>query len=276
LVSGLVVHPPVISYMRMFPDLLPRPFVFVGIGLGLAIGILTLTYLVSRLASGRLRHVLQRGGLQVNAAILVSRTAWVGIWAIGIVLVLYLFGLGLTPLAAFIGVIGLAASLSLQAVLQNLVAGIYLLAEKPFAIGDVITVVAANGVNHEGTVEDIQLRTTHLRSQDDELILVPNAAVFTGVVTNRTAVGGYVLRLTMTFPRSMSADPAIAQVLSALQSVSSILTSPRAQVRVDKMTKEDWTATVLFWSGQSDADSHAVRMLGEAFPDATVEASTVT
>src|SRR5579864_4627752 len=127
-------------------------------GIAAAFVVLAITYLVSRLASGRLERTLERGGFQINVAKLLARFLWASLWAVGFLLILNLVGVGLTPLAAFVGIAGLAASLSLQAVLQNLIAGIYLLAERPFAIGDFIAVVGPTGANHEGEVEDIQMR----------------------------------------------------------------------------------------------------------------------
>lgn len=241
----------------------------------ISIAILLATFISSRFASGRLRSTLLRTGMPASAAILMGRLLWAFIWGIGLLLVLNRVGTGLEPLAAFIGVVGLAAGLSLQAVLQNLVAGVYLLAERPFQIGDTIVVVGPN-VNHEGKVEDIQMRTTHLRSPDDELILVPNAQVFSGVVTNRTAVGGYVTQVSVTLPRSVEPQHLRARVLPALQKVSSVLNSPHPETRIESIGAEDWTASLLFWVATTRATSDAIWAIGRALPEATVNRSEST
>lgn len=234
-----------------------------------AAAILIATLVSSTFASGRLRAALLRMGMPISAAILMSRLLWGFIWAIGLLLLLYHVGTDVAPLAAFIGVVGLAASLALQSVLQNLVAGIYLLAERPFQIGDTIAVVGPN-VNHEGKVEDIQMRTTHLRSRDDELILVPNAQVFSGVVTNRTAVGGYVSHVTVTLPRTLQPDDLRARVLPALVKVPALLTVPHPEVRVESIGADDWTASILFWVETTRVVSEALWAIGLALPEATV------
>jgi small-conductance mechanosensitive channel len=206
----------------------------------------------------------------MNIAILLSRSLWVGVWVTGFLSELRFFGLGLEPLAAFIGVVGLAASLSLQSVLQNLVAGVYLLAERPFHIGDVVSVVGAAGLNHEGTVEDIQMRTTQLRSRDNEVILVPNASIFTGVITNRTAIGGYPTELTVTFPRDTDPDDVRDRLVVVMAGIPVILSEPTPRVRLDKIATETWTAGVVFWSSTDDARSQAIWQIGRTFPAATV------
>jgi len=232
--------------------------------------ILVVTFLVARVVSGRLRTLLEAAQMGSSAALLLSRALWVGVWATGVLFVLYKDRAGFTPLSAFIGVVGLAASLSLQTVLQNLVAGIYLLAERPFAIGDTINVVGPSGLNHEGTVQDIQMRTTHLRSRDDEVILVPNAAIFSGVITNRTAVGGYIRQVAVTFPRQTDPVDVRGRLVPLLEDLPSVLSRPIPQLRMQTVGKEDWTACLHFWACAPDSDSEVTWAIARAFPDVTV------
>jgi small conductance mechanosensitive channel len=241
----------------------------------LSIVIIFLALALSRRSADRMRSTLTRGGFQDNIAILLARTLRMAVLILAALAVLYQFGVGLTPLTAFIGIVGLAASLSLQQVLQNLVAGVYLLAERPFALQDTIQVIGPNGVNHEGRVEDIQMRTTHLRSRDDELILVPNAAIFGGVVTNRTAVGGCVNHLTVTFPRDVDPANVRADAFPLLLRLPNVMQAPQPELRVENVGKESWTATLSFWSGATDVTSDIIWQFAHAFPDATVNDTAV-
>lgn len=240
--------------------------------IGVTILILAATFIAARFFSTRLRRQLQRTGVTINIAILLGRAGWIGIWVLGIGGLLYYYGVSPTPLAAFIGVVGLAASLSLQQVLQNLVAGIYLLAERPFAIGDIVAVVGPTGLNHVGKVEDIQMRTTHLRSLDDETILVPNASIFSGVITNRSVTGGHAIHTTVIFPRALGLEDARSGTLAVLGSASPVLRYPAPEFRVTCMSKDTWTAVVTFWAERLDAASDVVWALGGQFPDAQVNA----
>jgi small-conductance mechanosensitive channel len=213
-------------------------------------------------------------GLQLNVAALLSRVVWATLWAVGIISVFYVFGIGLTPVAAVIGVVGLAASLALQQVLQNLVAGVYLLAERPFNIGDLIAVVTPTGANQEGTVVDIQMRTTHLRNRYGELIVMPNSSVFSGVVTNRTALGGYVSHISITFPRTTQPESVRPQLVSVLRDIPDVLHDPAPELRVDKVEKDDWAGSLLFWINRNGGDGGAVWAIASAFPEATVGTDT--
>jgi small-conductance mechanosensitive channel len=241
-----------------------------------ALVIVVITLAVSHIASTRMRSTLMRGGIALNVSILISRLVWLTIWVLGFLLVIHQFGLGYAPLATFVGVLGLAASLSLQQLLQNLVAGVYLLAERPFAIGDFIAVVGPAGANHEGKVEDIQMRTTHLRNRDNELILMPNSAVFGGVVTNRTAIGGYVRHLTVTFPRDVDVNAARGTIVPLLQGLPAVLPAPEPVLRVEKVEKGTWTGALSLWGSSPDVDSEVIWAIGQAFPEAGVSSAVVT
>jgi small-conductance mechanosensitive channel len=243
--------------------------------LGVAALTIVLTAVLSGLARRRLGSTLERGGLQINVALLLSRLAWIGVWALGIAIILYAFGIGLGPLAAFVGVVGLAAGLALQQLLQNLVAGIYLLAERPFRIGDQIAVVGPGGANHEGMVEDIQMRTTRLRGRNDELILVPNASIFGGVVTNLTALSGHAAQLSLVFPRDRDPTRVQRQVVAIVEGLPGALTTPPPEIHIDKVSKDEWTATLVFWAKQADARSLAAWAIASAIPDACVDATGV-
>jgi small conductance mechanosensitive channel len=244
------------------PDLL--------LSLAKALAILIVTYIVAGIALRRFRAGFEHGGVPVAAAILLSRVTWALAWVIGFIWAFYSVGRDLSPLAALIGVTGLALSLSLQTVLQNLVAGIYLLVEGPFAIGDTIQVVGPNGANHEGTVEDIQMRTTHLRSKDDELILMPNSSIFGGVVTNRTAVGGYAAHMTLTFPRETDPEQVRSNLFPVLRDLPSILAQPPPLLRVDTVGESSWSGSLSYWAVSTSATSDVVWTIGNHFPTCTV------
>src|SRR5207249_3391817 len=88
----------------------------------------------------------------------------------------------ISVLLTFGGLASLAVGLAFQDVLRNILAGIFLLIEQPFRIGDHISVETQSGV-----VETIQLRTTGLRTEDGRLAIVPNLSCFSNTVVNQSA-----------------------------------------------------------------------------------------
>jgi small conductance mechanosensitive channel len=147
----------------------------------LAVAVLTL------IVAGKLRAIVQRSLKRAKAdpsvVLLVGQVTFFVLMILGLIWILGIYGLPATAIFATVGAVSLAASLALQDVLRNLVAGVYLLIERPFRLGDRLTVRG-----FEGVVEDVDVRVTTLRTADGERVLVPNAILFTEVLVNHGVV----------------------------------------------------------------------------------------
>lgn len=99
-----------------------------------------------------------------------------------IALVVAIPGFKAGQLVSALGIGSVAIGFAFKDIFQNLLSGILILLGEPFRIGDSIIV---NGM--EGTVEDIQVRATFLRSYDGRRLVIPNANVYTSAITVNTA-----------------------------------------------------------------------------------------
>jgi len=124
---------------------------------------------------------MRRARIDTGTQILVRRLLLVGIVVTGLLIVLGTLGASPAGLVTVIGAVGLALSLAIQDILKNFFAGVYLLLERPFRVGDRVKVK-----DQEGTVENIGVRTTTLRTAENVQILVPNALVFSEIVANQS------------------------------------------------------------------------------------------
>ena len=141
----------------------------------LAIG----TWIAARLARSSFNLAARRA--DAHARLLIGRVINIVIIGLGVATILDTVGVPLTTFVTVLGVAGLGISLAMQDVLKSFVAGTFLLFERPFRIGDEISVKDQRGV-----VENIGIRTTRLRNGDNVQIIIPNAVVFAEVVANRT------------------------------------------------------------------------------------------
>lgn len=114
------------------------------------------------------------------AKFLANISRW-AVMAVGVVVCLGTLGINTTGLAAVLGATGLAIGLALQGNLSNLASGVLLLVFRPFKIGDAVTVAGQAGV-----VDGIDLFTTNLDTADNRRIIVPNSAIFGGVIINES------------------------------------------------------------------------------------------
>ena len=90
----------------------------------------------------------------------------------GIMGILYYFGVNPTAIIAGLGVGGIAVALAAQKTLENVIGGISLILDKVVLVGDTLRVPAV-----EGTVEDLGLRSTRIRTSDRTVVSLPNGQV---------------------------------------------------------------------------------------------------
>lgn len=102
----------------------------------------------------------------------VGSTAAVIIWVIAIITVLGEIGIDLGPLIAGAGIAGIALGFGAQNIVKDFLAGLFVLIEDQYGIGDTVDLGEASG-----TVQQISLRTTVLRAQDGTVWHVPNGEV---------------------------------------------------------------------------------------------------
>ncbi len=167
-----------------------------------AILILLAFYLLARLvrllASKELRR---RVKADPQVALLVNRIVFLTALVFGVIAAFSeLFGSPALVFGGF-GFLALAFSLAFQDILKNFIAGLFMLVERPFRLGDEITVD-----NHTGIVENIEMRATTLRTSAGEQVITPNALVYTGTIINRTRYPTRLFTLTAKVPGGVALD----------------------------------------------------------------------
>ena len=136
-------------------------------------------------------------------------------------------GVPLAFLLTFGGLASLAIGLAFQDVLRNVLAGIWLLVERPFRIGDLITISDMAGV-----VQNITLRTTALRTGDGRLAILPNLTVFSGIVVNSSAYGQRRYTVSVRIERDHDLEAAMRAARRELEATREIATNPAPRVDV--------------------------------------------
>ena len=126
--------------------------------------------------------MMERRNVDALLASFTSNIAYVLLVAFVIIAALGQLGIQTTSFVAIIGAAGLAIGLSLQGSLSNFASGVMIIAFRPFKVGDFIE---AGGV--AGVVEGIQIFSTQMRTGDNKAIIVPNANITGGNITNYSA-----------------------------------------------------------------------------------------
>jgi len=141
---------------------------------------LVLYWLVGMILARTLKH-----SRAVDAGLehILMRTYRIVVLTFIAVLVLSQFGVNVAALLAGLSVVGIAVGFAAQDTVQNYIAGITILIDKPFSVGDNVEI---NGVF--GSVNKITLRSTRVRTQNGEIMVMPNVQMINQKLINHTAL----------------------------------------------------------------------------------------
>src|SRR2546430_9050002 len=171
------------------------------------------------------RNQLKRTHVDPQVIVVVSRMAYLATVLLGIIAFFTRwFGNSALVFGGF-GFFALAVSLAFQDILKNFIPGLFLLIERPFRLGDEITVD-----NHTGIVENIEMRATTLRTSEGEHVLTPNSLVYTGTIINRTRYPARLFTLTAKVPAGMALAGPVHRVREQLKGRPDIAKDPPPHV----------------------------------------------
>ena len=142
----------------------------------------------------------------------------------------------------FGGIFSLAIGLAFQDLLRNILAGIFILLEKPFRIGDHVAIGDC-----EGVVQTIALRTTALRTGDGRLAVMPNLTVFTSVILNSTAFDQRRYSVTLPVEPGTDLPPLMKAADGALAAIPGIASDPPPTVQPRVEPDGRRVVVVSFW-----------------------------
>lgn len=242
----------------------------------LSLLILALFVVLGRVLRNTVKRVVYRTSKNANLPILLSNLVYVALIIIALLAILSIYtGAGLSTLLTLFGLVSLAVSLSIQDILKNFVSGVYLLLEQPFSIGDRVKVRDV-----EGQVENIEIRTTQLHTDDGVQVFIPNSIVFAEIVTNRTAYRHRLttIRFTMPFEDKVFEEFAarVKAVVAEFDNVK-VSTDPPPVVFVETIAAKLYNCKVDFWSpvtAPATTASDVVLALVKSIPE--MEITSVT
>ncbi len=164
-----------------------------------------------------------------------------------VIMVLGQFGVQTASIIAAIGAIGLAIGLALQGTLQNIAAGIMLLALRPFRIGEYVEVGAV-----AGSIEEIGLFATRLRTADGVYILAPNSTLWNQPVRNFTRNGVRRGDITLSIGSWNDIDGAQKTLLAIANGDKRVRREPAPIAFVASLGDTTVSPTVRYWTSASD------------------------
>src|SRR5207248_2740917 len=191
---------------------------------------------------GAARTQLKRTHVDPQVILLVSRMAYLATVLLGIIAFFTRwFGDSALVFGGF-GFFALAVSLAFQDILKNFIAGLFLLIERPFRLGDEITVD-----NHTGIVENIEMRATTLRTSEGEQVITPNSLVYTGTIINRTRYPTRMFTLTAKVPDGVVVDGLVERIREEVKNRPDLSRDPPPHVGLQPSVDGGLTIEVRYW-----------------------------
>lgn len=148
-----------------------------------------------------------------------------------------------------LGITSVAIGFAFKDILQNFFAGLLIMWRRPFKIGDQIRVL-----DFDGTVEDINLRSTRLKTYDGERAILPNGQVYTSAILVRTAYDRRRVRFVVGIGYGDSINEARQVIHRVLGSIEGVLPEPGPWVYVSELAPSSVNLTVYFWVNSTQAN----------------------
>ncbi|MGR3616642.1 MAG: mechanosensitive ion channel family protein [Paracoccaceae bacterium] len=186
---------------------------------------------VARFARALARRALDRvSSISRLLKTFVTTVVFWAVFVIGLMIVLGLFGINVTPIFAVFGGLSFILGFALQDTLGNLASGLMIMILKPFDTGDFIEVSGSSGI-----VDDMSVVSTRIRTFDNQIIVVPNSKIWGDIITNVSASEDR--RVDLVFGIGYSDDSALAiRILNDLITAHPLcIENPKPEVFVGEL-----------------------------------------
>ncbi len=218
-----------------------------AIKIALAIAIFIIGRWVAKLLTKVIRNALTRANTDPMLTKFLGNIAY-GVLVVAVVLAaLDSLGVSITSLLAVLGAAGLAVGLALKDSLSNFAAGVMLVIFRPFKVGDFIVAGGASG-----TVDEIALFKTLLRTPDNQRVIVPNSAIFGGTITNVNTLGTRRLDLVASISYEDDVNKAMDLLQGLLASDPRVLKEPAPAVALAELANSSINFNVRPWVNAAD------------------------
>ena len=218
-----------------------------GIKLIAAVAILIIGRIIAKSIRKIIIKVMDKRKVDKTISTFISSLVFSALYIFVILAALSQVGIQTTSFMAIIGAAGLAIGLALQGSLSNFAAGFLIILFRPFKLGDY---VEAGGVS--GSISKISIFTTDINTVDNKKIIVPNAQIMNGTITNYTAEK--TRRVDLTFGVGYDAD--ISKVKDILNKIIKehklVLKDPESFVRLGNLGDSSIDFTVRVWTKTED------------------------
>jgi small conductance mechanosensitive channel len=212
--------------------------------IAVALVVFLIFYLVGWVTRTIVRSLATRSRRPQNLALVLGRLAQMIVVVLGTLIALVIIFPNFSPgeLIQLLGLGSIAIGFAFRDIFENFLGGIILLLNEPFQVGDQIKIN-----EYEGTVEEIETRSTSIRTYDNRRVVIPNAAILTNMLTVNTAYTQR--RVDYEFGIGYGDDIERAKLLAieAMREVEGLLSQPAPDVIVSSLADSSVILRARWW-----------------------------
>jgi len=228
-------------------------------------------YLLARLVRYLVGKSMGRVKVSEHAAKLAARLSFIGVMTAGVLIALVVMGINPAALVASLGLVSVGLGFGLKDVIENFIAGVILIFQRPFVVGDVVLLGDV-----EGLVEDVRVRDTVIRMYDGRQVFVPNASIFTNSIINNNSNRRRRLDFEVGIAYHEDIHSAMRVAAEALAGMEGALEDPTPLVLAEGLAESAVSLRVYFWvdpvrTNILEASSAAIAAVKESLQKAGIE-----
>jgi small conductance mechanosensitive channel len=234
--------------------------------------ILLLFWIAYRVTRPALRKVLLHGHFdKALVQLLVDNIYRLGLIVVAIVFAAGQVGINILPAIAGLGVIGIALGFAAQDSVANMISGFLIFWDKPFVVGDYVSVQ-----EQYGRVDEITLRTTRVRTPSNSYVVIPNRKMIESTLVNHSKHGGIRVEIPVTIANQESVENARQVLLAAAAPVDGVVSDPKPEVVVKALGTAGVELQVRVWIDDAELERPVTYRVTEACKDALDRAKVET
>ncbi|MCY7347761.1 MAG: mechanosensitive ion channel family protein [Pyrinomonadaceae bacterium] len=221
------------------------PYIILGI---LVVGVFVV---IARIVKRVIHTAGEKTRLDITLADLLGRLASLLIIILGIFVAAVVVFPAFKPgdLVAGLGITSVAVGFAFKDVLQNFFAGILILWRKPFVVGDQLKFR-----EFEGTIEEINVRSTRIKTFDGERAVIPNGDVYTNAVLVKTAYDRRRVRFVVGIGYLDDIEKGRETIRQVLDKTEGVMPDPGPWIYVSELAPSSVNFTVYFWVESNQAN----------------------
>jgi small conductance mechanosensitive channel len=221
-------------------------------------------WIVSLVTKGLLK-AMQTGEVDTTLRRFIANLARMVLMLFVIIAAIHQLGVQTASLVALIGAAGLAVGLALQGSLSNFAAGVLIVLFRPYKVGDWI-----EGGGVSGTVEEVQILTTVLKTGDNKRVIIPNSQIMGTTITNYSANDTRRVDLVIGVSYSDDLDKVRKELQDLVDADERILKDPAVTIAVSELADSSvnfvlrpWVKTADYWAVYFDLTERVKKRFDE-------------